>query len=146
MHCPRSHIYFRHEPFRLRRLLRAGVNVCLGTDSLASVETRRRHKLELNLFEEMRALANREPSLSPKRILQMATTAGARALGLVGQVGELIPGAFADVIAIPVSGERGDVYDRVLRHQGTVAASLIGGQWAVRPEVIETGVKSGRAA
>jgi cytosine/adenosine deaminase-related metal-dependent hydrolase len=31
VHCPRSHSYFGHESFPLRRLLRAGVNVCLGT-------------------------------------------------------------------------------------------------------------------
>src|SRR5262249_39392307 len=37
VHCPRSHSYFRHDPFPLRSLMRAGVNVCLGTDSLASV-------------------------------------------------------------------------------------------------------------
>ena len=37
VHCPRGHSYFGHDPFPLRRLTRAGVNVCLGTDSLASV-------------------------------------------------------------------------------------------------------------
>src|SRR5205807_784241 len=31
VHCPRSHSYFRHHQFPLRRLIRAGVNTCLGT-------------------------------------------------------------------------------------------------------------------
>ena len=37
VHCPRSHAYFRHQPFLYNELAAAGVNVCLGTDSLASV-------------------------------------------------------------------------------------------------------------
>ncbi len=52
---------------------RAGVNVCLGTDSLASVYKARRQTVELSLFEEMRALAKNEPSLSARRIVRMAT-------------------------------------------------------------------------
>src|SRR5262249_10631713 len=42
VHCPRSHAYFGHDPFPLRKLSRAGVNICLGTDSLASVRQARR--------------------------------------------------------------------------------------------------------
>ena len=77
VHCPRCHSYFRHDPFPLRRLARAGVNVCLGTDSLASVYKPRRQSVELNLFEEMRALAKNEPSLSARKIVRMATLNGA---------------------------------------------------------------------
>jgi cytosine/adenosine deaminase-related metal-dependent hydrolase len=73
VHCPRSHSYFRHGPFPLKRLLRAGVNVCLGTDSLASVYRVRKQLIELDMFEEMRTLAQRDPSISPQRILKMAT-------------------------------------------------------------------------
>ena len=36
VHCPRSHAYFRHPPFLRERLANAGVNICLGTDSLAT--------------------------------------------------------------------------------------------------------------
>ena len=55
-HCPRSHVYFGHETFQLRKLLKAGVNVCLGTDSLASVYKRPRESARLDMFAEMRAL------------------------------------------------------------------------------------------
>ena len=37
VHCPRSHDFFSHAPFPFKTLLRAGVNICLGTDSLATV-------------------------------------------------------------------------------------------------------------
>ena len=55
VHCPRSHAYFRHPPFLRERLANAGVNLCLGTDSLATVRQVGKQKPELNLFEEMRA-------------------------------------------------------------------------------------------
>lgn len=129
VHCPRSHAYFRHDPFPLKRLLRAGVNVCLGTDSLASVCKTARQTVELNMFDEMRALAHREPSLSAKQILHFATVCGAQALG--APVGKLAPGALADVIAVPARDS--SAYEAVLRHEGPVTASLIGGRWAVKP-------------
>jgi cytosine/adenosine deaminase-related metal-dependent hydrolase len=133
VHCPRCHSYFNHDPFPLRRLVRAGVNVCLGTDSLASVYKPRRQSVELNLFEEMRALSRNEPSLSARRIVGMVTLSGARALGMGGQIGELAEGAFADLIVLPFAGKLADIYDAVLDHPGDVAASMIDGQWALAP-------------
>ena len=133
-HCPRSHAYFKHASFPLRELTRAKVNVCLGTDSLASVDKKARQTVELNMFTEMQTLATAQPQLTPKAILQMATLNGARALGMNGQVGEISEGAFADVIAIPFPGKLTDVYETVLNHRGNVAASLIDGHWAVEPE------------
>jgi Cytosine deaminase and related metal-dependent hydrolases len=130
VHCPRSHEYFRHAGFPLRRILRAGINVCLGTDSLASVVKKRRETVELNMFDEMRTLANRETFLSPKSILQMATVNGARALGMQGQIGELSPGSFADMIVIPFSGKSSAIHDSVIAHKGDVSRSMIDGEWA----------------
>jgi cytosine/adenosine deaminase-related metal-dependent hydrolase len=129
-HCPRSHCYFRHRPFPLRRLLRCGVNVCLGTDSLATVRKRPRQQVELNLFSEMQELACREPWLRPARILEMATRNAARALGLAGRAGELTKGAFADLIAIASRASKANVAEAVLQHQGRVTASMIDGHWA----------------
>jgi aminodeoxyfutalosine deaminase len=133
VHCPRGHCYFSHDPFPLRRLAPAGVNVCLGTDSLASVHKPRRQCVELNLFEEMRVLAKNEPSLSARKIVRMATLNGARALDLGGQIGELAEGCFADLVALPFAGKVADAYDGVLHHTGDVAASMIDGQWVIEP-------------
>ena len=133
VHCPRSHFYFKHRPFPLGRLLKAGVNVCLGTDSLATVYKTQREKLELNLFEEMRAFAARHPGLSPKKILPMATVNGARALGLTRRIGELSKNALADLIAIPFDGKRADAIAAAIHFSGHVRASMIGGQWAIAP-------------
>ena len=133
VHCPRSHFYFKHRPFPLGELLKAKVNVCLGTDSLATVYNKRREKPGLNMFDEMRALAGGHPELSPETILQMATVNGARALGLVGQTGELSKNALADLIVIPYTGKAAMAIEAAVHFGGQVRASMIDGQWAIAP-------------
>jgi cytosine/adenosine deaminase-related metal-dependent hydrolase len=133
VHCPRSHAYFQHAEFPRHRLAKAGVNLCLGTDSLASVRTVRGQPTELSLFDEMRAFSDAHPGVPPEAVLAMATVNGARALGLRGRAGELRPGAFADWIALPFTGEPKAAAVAVTRHQGPLSASMIDGKWAIRP-------------
>lgn len=133
VHCPRSHDYFKHTPFERERLANAGVNICLGTDSLATIRKTGRAKPELDLFAEMRMLASRDKNISAREIVQMATVNGARALGLSGQVGELAKNTCADVIAIPYRGKTAGIWEAVVEHTGNVSASLIGGRWALPP-------------
>jgi cytosine/adenosine deaminase-related metal-dependent hydrolase len=134
IHCPRSHDYFKHPPFERARLANAGVNVCLATDSLATVRKTGKQKPELDLFAEMRALAERDKTVSSAEILQMATVNGARALGLAGKIGELSKNAFADIIAIPFSGKFSRANEAMLEHTGNVAANMIEGRWAIPPK------------
>ncbi len=134
VHCPRSHDYFRHEAFPRQALARAGVNLCLGTDSLATVRKRRHQEVELNMFDEMRTFAARHPGVPPRQILQMATVHGARALGRVGKAGELVRGANADLIALPCPRKLADIFEAVLHHAGDVSASMIAGQWVIPPK------------
>ncbi len=37
VHCPGSHAYFHHRAFPFEELDRGGINICLGTDSLATM-------------------------------------------------------------------------------------------------------------
>lgn len=134
VHCPRSHDYFRHQPFELARLAMAGVNLCLGTDSLATTRKTGRQKPELDMFAEMRALADKNDSISPQQIIRMATVNGARALGLAGKVGELSKGTQADLIAIPFRGNVSRLQEAVLEHVGNVHASMISGRWTIPPK------------
>jgi cytosine/adenosine deaminase-related metal-dependent hydrolase len=60
-------------------------------------------------------------------ILAMATMNGAKALGMAGKVGEISPGACADLIAIPFSGAPAKAGDAIVNHSGPVQVSLIGG-------------------
>lgn len=133
VHCPRSHAYFQHASFPLSRLLRAGVNVCLGTDSLASVIKSRKQPIELDMFAEMRSFADQHRDLKPKTVLQMASIHGASALGRAGVIGALSKNYLADLIALPLSAPRSRIAKAILEYDGHVAASMIDGQWAIPP-------------
>ncbi len=133
VHCPRSHDYFGHDAFPLAELQAAGVNLCLGTDSLLSVRRLGRPRLELDLFEELRGCCDRHPGLSPEALLALVTSSAARAIGRDGELGELRAGTLADLIAVPMNGGCDTVAGRILEHVGPVTASMIGGVWAVAP-------------
>lgn len=93
-HCPRSNARLSGGVAPVPDLLKHGIAVGLGTDSLASVST-------LDLWEEMRAvLAAHGSALTPFQILEMATLLGARALGLAEEVGSLEVGKRADLAAV----------------------------------------------
>lgn len=133
VHCPRSHDYFRHQEFPHDELARAGVNLCLGTDSLATVRKYPMRDLKLNLFLELRAFATRYPGVPPRRLLDMVTLNAARALGMAGRVGEFKRGAFADLIALSVPEKTKDIFEAVIHHAGGLAASMIAGEWVTAP-------------
>jgi cytosine/adenosine deaminase-related metal-dependent hydrolase len=133
VHCPLSHDYFRHLRFPGAELRSAGVNICLGTDSLATVRKRNAQAPELNMFREMQAFAADAPDIPPSTILKMATVNGAHALGRKGRFGELTSAASADLIVLPFTGSFPDVYESILHHSGDVLASMIEGQWALEP-------------
>jgi cytosine/adenosine deaminase-related metal-dependent hydrolase len=81
--------------------LRAGVRIALGTDSLASND-------DLDMAREMALLRTAHRDLSPERVWDMATRAGARALGHSTQAGTLAPGSRADAVAwsVPARSRR----------------------------------------
>lgn len=121
IHCPGSHRYFSHPPFPARRLQELGVNLCLGTDSLASTDS-------LSLFDEMRLMQRTEPWLRPEELLRMVTVNPARALRRRGQLGKIAPGALADLIALPSPGSLGGVYEEIVNHDSPVSWMMIDGQ------------------
>ena len=83
----------------------------------------------------MRAFRARDDGLDPAGILARATVNGARALGLQGQVGELSPDAWADLIAVPGNPALATVNDAIVNHVGPVQATMIGGRWIRSPLV-----------
>ena len=133
IHCPRSHFYFKHRKFPFNTLARAKVNVCLGSDSLATVYKRPRQTVKLSMFDEMQAFASAHPKVPPEKILHMATINGARALGLAGEAGEISKNSLADLINIPFDGMTKNAFEAVVSHGGSITASLIDGEWAVAP-------------
>ena len=133
VHCPRSHAFFQHRRFPREALADAGANICLGTDSLASVVQTRGQAPELNLFAEMQAFAAACPEAPPETVLQMATVNGARALGLPGRIGQLSENSLADMITVPFAGKSAHALEAVVHHAGEVSASMIDGAWAIKP-------------
>lgn len=93
--CPRSNLILHHHLPDVALMLKSGLNLCLGTDSLASNDS-------LSLFDEMKFLSQFFAEISPKDIIAMATTHGAAALGFENQFGCLTPGRTAKMIYLPV--------------------------------------------
>ncbi|NBV22434.1 MAG: hypothetical protein EBS05_11025 [Proteobacteria bacterium] len=132
-HCPRSHAYFRHAPFPFAELHDAGVNLCLGTDSLASIGKENRRKPVLDLFAELRAFADQHPGLAPEEFLDLVTRNGAAALGLGGKVGQLSRSAHADLVVLRAAPTLAEAAESVVHNVPEVAGVMIGGKWAIEP-------------
>jgi 5-methylthioadenosine/S-adenosylhomocysteine deaminase len=97
-HCPRSNALLGCGTMNLGYMDSAGVRIALGTDSPASAGP-------LDMFDEMRAAlylhrASRgsASAINVRRVLRMATTDAAAALGIEG-VGAIAPGNHADMLA-----------------------------------------------
>ena len=97
------------------------MNVCLGTDSLASAP-------DLNLFSEMREFRRVRPHVGAEAILEMVTVNSAAALGKSDGLGRITAGAVADMIAIPFNGVATDAYEAISAHSGTIGWSMLRGE------------------
>jgi aminodeoxyfutalosine deaminase len=82
--CPRSNQSLGVGQADVPALLKAGVKLALGTDSLASVDT-------LDVLAEAATLQRSFPDLDPATIVHMATAGGAAALGFA-DLGAIEPG------------------------------------------------------
>jgi aminodeoxyfutalosine deaminase len=130
VHCPKCHTYFGHAPFPMKALRQHGVNVCLGTDSLASNNT-------LDMRSEMRE-AQATYGLSDRDVLEMVLLNGARALDQAGKLGQISPGSMADLVAFPHTAKDAessttDPYHRVVHSRGEPNLLLVNGRSCRRP-------------
>ena len=99
-HCPSSNLKLSSGIARVADMVRAGVNVSIGTDGPASNN-------DLDLFHEaqLAALVQKgvtgDPTVLPaEKVFSMLTIDGARALGLGDRVGSLEVGKLADLAVI----------------------------------------------
>ncbi len=122
VHCPGAHAFFGRERFPLETWLAAGVSLAFGTDSAAGNHT-------LDPRRELRLAAAAAPTVDPVRLAAIATSGGARALGLAGQVGRFVAGAFADAVVWDLAGDDADSVAGALVHgAGGPAEVWLGGQ------------------
>ena len=127
VYCPRSHDFFGHDPHPVRQLLDLGINVALGTDSLASNNS-------LSILDEMRHLFRTRKDLKPEEIFRAATLTGAAALRFGGVLGRLQRGYWADlaVIQLPENTSPGQLLPQVLEGIGECIATIVQGKIAWR--------------
>lgn len=138
IYCPRAAAYFGAPgvlgPHRYRDMLGAGVRVALGTDSLVNLPPEAAGDAGISVWDEMRLLRQRDGA-GGTPLLQMATTAGAAALGLDPDRFRFTPGAElagAAAVALPEGGRSVDPIARALDAGG-------------RPELLLNGKMSSTA-
>lgn len=114
VHCPESNMKLASGTSPVAALLAAGVNVAIGTDGAASNN-------DLDLLGELKTagllakLSTGDAAAAPASVLlHMATLGGARALGLDDEIGSLLPGKAADLVALDLSAAHCQpVYDPI---------------------------------
>lgn len=104
-HCPKSNLKLASGFCPVWDMLKAGVNVCLGTDGGCSNNS-------LDMLSEMQYAAmvakglTKDPTaVDAYTALRIATRNGVRALGRLHELGSLEVGKFADLVAIDLYGE-----------------------------------------
>jgi len=123
VYCPRSHAYFGFDRHPVRELLDLGVNVALGTDSLASNDS-------LSVLDEMRFLFDRRKDLNCGEIWRMATLNGASALRYGGLLGRLRRGYWADmaILQLPEQVIPRNLTAQILEGAGECVATIVAGK------------------
>ena len=122
VHCAQSHAFFGHKDFPFEAAVTRGLNIALGTESLASSPT-------LSIFDDMHCIKQHHPELSSRKILEFATINGARALGIDETVGALAKGYEADIIGIRIGYQPGDdMYDEIVTGNPQVEFVMIKGE------------------
>lgn len=145
VHNPSSNMKLASGIAPVDALRTAGVTVALGTDGPAGSNN------DLNLFEEMdlaaklQKVSSRDPRALPaEAALAMATTEGARALGLEQEIGSLEPGKRADLIVLrrdaPHAFPAYDVYSQIVYSlkAADVESSFIHGRWVMKDRAVLT--------
>jgi len=116
--CPRSNRNLGVGTADVPALLASGVRLCLGTDSLASVDT-------LDVLDDAVLLARQFPGLDRAAIVRMATAGGAQALGLE-DLGTVAPGKTAALAFTAAAAHPADPYAHLLSGEATVRTVEIG--------------------
>ncbi|HUJ70842.1 MAG TPA: amidohydrolase family protein [Verrucomicrobiae bacterium] len=121
VHCPKTHRFFNRGMPPLTIWKAQGINVCLGTDSMASNDN-------LSMLDEMQTLGQMFPHMSAEELLEFATVNAAKALNQGEKLGKIAGGAWADLIAVPLEIAGSDPYEAVVYADKKVSFSMVGGE------------------
>lgn len=123
IYCPRTHAAFGHAPHPFEQWLARGVNVALGTDSLAS-------NPDIDVLAEARFLHRLRPQLDGATLLRLATLNGAIALGWGDDTGSLTPFKSADLVVLPLADRASqEPHEAIFASTERVQAVMCRGQW-----------------
>ncbi|HEY2882996.1 MAG TPA: amidohydrolase family protein, partial [Pirellulales bacterium] len=121
VYCPRTHAYFQHDPYPLAKMIAAGVNVAIGTDSRAS-------NPDLSVLADMRFAANQHRLVPPATLLRMITANAAKALGRDDEIGTLTPGKLANLAILQLPRhDAADPHELLFDSDCCVAATIFRG-------------------
>jgi 5-methylthioadenosine/S-adenosylhomocysteine deaminase len=85
-------------------MLKAGVNVGLGTDGFAGSNDTADLIGEMSLAAKLQKVTMKDPQVIPaEQALEMATIGGARVLGMEREIGSLEEGKLADLITVSLA-------------------------------------------
>lgn len=106
--CPASNIFMFNATCKIRKMLKAGINVSIGTDST--------HTGSANLLEEMKFARETYrrlygEDLDARTIFRMVTANPAKAFRMGKKIGSLDPGKSADVLVL--RARRDDHYENL---------------------------------
>jgi aminodeoxyfutalosine deaminase len=91
--CPNANIYIGNGFADIEVLLNSGINICLGTDSLASNH-------QLSIWEEIQTIQKQYPAIALETLLQWATINGAKALQIDDDYGSFEKGKSGQYVVI----------------------------------------------
>ncbi len=91
--CPNANIYIENKLPPVLMLLDNGVNIVVGTDSLASNH-------QLDILEELKTISKNFPSVTTKMMLTWATLNGAKALQMENIIGSFEKGKQPGIVLI----------------------------------------------
>ncbi len=139
-HCPESNLKLASGFCPSAKLLDAGVNVAIGTDSAASNN-------DLDMFSEMRTAAllakgvSSDASAMPAATaLRMATYNGAVALGIVEETGSLETNKYADITAINLDSiEAQPIYHPISQLVYASSRNMVSDVWIAGRQVVKSG-------
>lgn len=119
--CPRSNYFIQNKVPDPRKFLKAGISVCVGTDSLAS-------NTDLDLWKELEFLSEKFPEVPGEELLKMATLNGARALCFLN-CGKISVGSKPKLIAVDV--------EKLPKNKKTLINNLLNSEKIIRYRIYE---------
>lgn len=141
VHCPESNLKLASGFCPVHELNQAEINVALGTDGSASNN-------DLDMISEMRMAAllakgysSNAEAIPAFKALQIATLNGARALGLDAQIGSLVAGKQADIVALHINTiETQPLYDPISQLVYSASREQVSDVWVDGKQLLADGI------